>query len=67
MHTGKQVIYWSGRFNEREKAEKKSFFDFIEKVRQSLQTLKSLPFIQKVKKNVNLWEMDFQPTESRQL
>jgi len=31
----KQVVYWSRRFYEREKAEKKSFFEFIEKVRQS--------------------------------
>lgn len=31
----KQVVYWSRKFYEREKAEKKSFLDFIEKVRQS--------------------------------
>lgn len=31
----KQVVYWSRKFYEREKAEKKSFIDFIEKVRKS--------------------------------
>lgn len=31
----KQVVYWSRKFYEREKAEKKSFIDFIEKVQQS--------------------------------
>lgn len=31
----KQVVYWSRKFYEREKAEKKSFLDFIDKVQQS--------------------------------
>lgn len=31
----KQVVYWSRKFYEREKAEKKAFIDFIEKVRKS--------------------------------
>lgn len=31
----KQVVYWSRKFYEREKAEKKSFIDFIENVRKS--------------------------------
>lgn len=31
----KQIVYWSRRFYEREKAEKKSFLEFIEKVKQS--------------------------------
>lgn len=31
----KQVVYWSRKFYEREKAVKKSFLDFIDKVQQS--------------------------------
>lgn len=31
----KQVVYWSRKFYEREKAEKKSFLDFIDKVQQN--------------------------------
>lgn len=31
----KQVVYWSRKFYEREKAEKKSFIDFIDKVQQN--------------------------------
>ena len=31
----KQVVYWSRKFYEREKAENKSFFEFIEKVQNS--------------------------------
>lgn len=31
----KQVVYWSRKFYEREKAEKKSFFEFIQKLREN--------------------------------
>ncbi len=31
----KQVVYWSKKFYEREKAEKKSFFEFIDKLQQT--------------------------------
>lgn len=36
----KQVVYWSRKFYEREKAEKKSFFEFIEKLHEKPQNFR---------------------------
>ena len=36
----KQVVYWSRKFYEREKAEKKSFFEFMEKLKETPQNFR---------------------------